>query len=368
VGVNASSYSPAAQTTPTYPLLITNADKLLGYIAARDFIYHLSNQAPQQYVPESPRLENPTLNLFQKVNNNEQHPLLATHHLTHRQPQRNQAGYSNPSMVADLPLSLYITPEDLSWLDHKHEEPFLYEVHCTVTDPGSTYSQLARDLGCITHVIVDDGDETNQLQQWQSLLLSLPSLRFLVYVPNMGPKIDVQTRVIFNAALNSQAPFLHTVVWSRIGVDHAGSSDLTAFNWYRTLEQVISRLGQPWSQRVTIIRLGFALERFLDMAADIEENQALRIPMGIDGGKFAPISLHDATWAAHTLFKAAQSGNIKDSGFHPGTSDACSFAFVCDILLIRVVNLVFVFVFSDEFDLFQAYFRQRLGVSSFTSI
>ncbi|KNE56962.1 hypothetical protein AMAG_02728 [Allomyces macrogynus ATCC 38327] len=252
---------PNANAAPV-PILITNADKLLGYVAAKDFLAHFGASA----FPTVLRTDD------------EQHVL-------------------DTEAAAKVPI---------------------YQVHCTVSDETSAYAALVRDLGCTTHQIEPKATSSELAQAWSTVLSAIPHLRGIVYVPDVGPDAGKQARVALAAAANRAiAPDLHhVVVWSRHGTGGAGTADLKAFQWYAAVERA-ARLTLRGDQApsFTLLRLSFALERFLDMAIDIQDYGALRLPLGEDGGILSPISLHDATWASHNLFEAAESGAVTKEPF-----------------------------------------------------
>ncbi|KAI9188095.1 hypothetical protein H9P43_002486 [Blastocladiella emersonii ATCC 22665] len=265
----------AAGPTPGAPaVIITHADKLNGYIAAKDFLSHFSS-SPYP-APDRP---------------------LSTHAFA--EPRVQQHAYLAPHEAAQVPP---------------------YRVHCTVADADSNYAQLVRDLGCTVHEVRD----TVSPDAWKRVLKEVDDAKFVVYVPDMSDTAGAQARAAMSA-IRGDPRIVHTVVWSRQGVDGHGTEDLTAFQWYRALERAVhaAMIKAPMAAaaasagigRYTVLRLAFALERFLNIAADIEDTSQLRLPLGNDG-RMPPISLHDATWASHTLFQAAAAAS-PDPRFKP---------------------------------------------------
>ncbi|ORZ35382.1 hypothetical protein BCR44DRAFT_40621 [Catenaria anguillulae PL171] len=285
----ATAFAPAAAATATPKLsnpskmvanpgdpaslpavLITNADKLNGYIAVKDFTSHFAS-FNDPYPPAAPT-----------------DPMFI---------QQNQGASTTGGRGR---ISGSATTQS-----HAHE----YSVFCTVSDPDSQYTELVKRLGC--HTITLTHTQRSQPAEWTRVYSTVATFTsattpiYLLWVPDMH---DHSGTDLATALSSPPSTLAHAVIWSRNGVQGPLTDDLTAFSWYRSVEQAALASSLASRNKLTILRLSFALERFLDLAPDIEDESALRLPIGTQG-ELIPISLHDAIWASHTIFQSSGQPN-----------------------------------------------------------
>ncbi|KAI9220764.1 hypothetical protein BC828DRAFT_382720 [Blastocladiella britannica] len=276
--------SPPPAASPMPVVVITNADKLNGYIAAADFLSHFTamySSASQLFAPSH---DDDAVDL--DLDLDQQHYLRKSPFFANKEEEKTTG----------------------------HPHPPAFAVHCTVDDATTTFAQRVADLGCIVHAVPTQSSE----EQWHAAFTAATSSAsdaplFLVYVPSMHAGIAGDASAALAAAAKMPT-FTHAVVWSRVGADSAGSQemhDLEAFGWYAALEKAAVASLAAESGRMTVLRLAFALERFLDLAADIEDMAALRFNLG-DKGVLFPITLHDAVWASRNVLVYASEKSLDE--------------------------------------------------------